>query len=87
MRYKAKYLNGKIIEFKKYLPEGAVEYTLDDLKSDTAIYTNLGIPLKQNWKIIENSLVESEGGKQIKILKLDAHHFKEVDGDRIFITK
>ena len=87
VHYKADYDVGELISFARYYPEGPINYTIEELKSDTAIYKSLNIPLMQNWIINEESLTLIEEGKYIKITKLDDFHFKENKGYRIFVTK
>lgn len=84
LRYKAKYLKGEMIQFTKYATEGAIDYSMEELKNDTAIYRNLDIPMKQNWEIKANSILSSDKTK-INLIKLNEFYYKEANGRRIFV--
>ncbi len=85
--YKVKYRNDTLIEFKRYLPEGPIEYSIGELKADTAIYKSLNVPLKHSWRIYNNELYDNSDKSEIEIVKLDETHFIEPNGRRIFIVK
>ncbi|MBK8724111.1 MAG: hypothetical protein IPL95_18245 [Saprospiraceae bacterium] len=85
--YKIKYSNDTLIEFKKYLSEGPIEYSIVELKADTAIYKSLNVPLKHSWRIYNNELYDNNSKSEVEIVKLDEIHYKEYEGRRIFIVK
>jgi hypothetical protein len=83
--YKINYKNDTLIEFKRYLPEGPIEYSLEELKIDTAICKSLNVPFKHSWRIYNDELYENNSKSEIKIVKLDEKHFKEQKGRRVFV--
>ena len=85
--YKINYRNDTLIEFKRYFPEGPIEYSIEELKTDTAIYKSLNVPFKHNWRIYNNELYENNSKSEIEIAKLDEKHFKEQKGRRVFVIK
>lgn len=85
LRYRAEYEKGQLIGLKRYLPEGMIDYTLEELKSDTAILSSIELPILQKWEISPNLNLKTES-KTVKLIKLDDTHFKESDGRRIFIV-
>jgi hypothetical protein len=81
------YQNGNVVQFKRFLPEGPIDYTIEDLKADTAIYTNINVPLKHNWYINNNTLYDSTKNLSVRLIRLDETHFKEQNGRRMFVIK
>jgi hypothetical protein len=86
LRYRAKYKKGQLIGLKRYLPDGIIEYTLEELKNDTAILTSIELPILQHWEICPDLNLKTETNS-VKLTKLDDFHFKESNGRRIFIVK
>ncbi|MBK8701523.1 MAG: hypothetical protein IPN29_19035 [Saprospiraceae bacterium] len=66
------------------MQEGIIDYSLDDLKADTAILSSLDIPFSQNW-VINSDLTLREGDYKKKLKKLDKNHFIEDIGRMIFL--
>ncbi len=85
--YKVSYENGNLVSFKRYSPEGPIEYSIEELKSDTAIYYNLNIPLSHKWRIYNNELYDSTQRLDVNLIRLNKTHFKEQNGRRVFIIK
>lgn len=87
VHYKVSYKNDTLNQFKKYLPEGPIEYSIEELKSDTAIYKSLKIPLRQNLQIYGDALYERSKKLDLELIKLDEKHFMEKNGKRVFVIK
>ena len=87
VHYKVNYKNDTLIQFQRYLPEGPIEYSIEELKTDTAICKSLNIPFKHNWYIYNNELYENTRKSDVEIVKLDETHFIEQNGRRIFVIK
>ena len=85
--YKVKYKNDTLESFQRFYPEGPISYSIEELKNDTAIYTSRNIPFIQNWTIIDNHLFENNINTNVELEKLDKKHYKEKDGDRIFVVQ
>lgn len=62
-----------------------ISYSIE-LKNDISIYQSIKIPLKQDWELKSNSIID-DGGKNISVIKLDDLHYKESEGSRIFVIK
>jgi hypothetical protein len=86
VRWKVKYHKGILTSCIKFLPEAPIEYTIEELKNDTALTAHIEIPLIQNWKLSPNLTLITES-KEIRLAKLDNFHYKELDGNRIFVIK
>jgi len=67
IHYKISYENGKIDSFKRYLPEGSIDYTNEELLSDTAIYLSLNVPFIQKWEISPNLNLKTKT-KTVKLI-------------------
>jgi hypothetical protein len=85
--YKVKYKNDTLESFQRFYPEGPISYSIDELKNDTAIYTSRNIPFIQNWAIIDNHLFENNINTNIELEELDKKHYKEKEGQRIFVVQ
>jgi len=87
IQYKVKYRNNILESFQRFYPEGPITYSIEELKNDTTIYKSVNIPINQNWTIKNNVLFENNFDTNINLVKLDKKHYKEKDGNRIFIVE
>lgn len=87
VHYKISYQNGDLISFRRFMPEGPVDYTIEELKADIAIYISLDIPIKQNWQIREDTLFDNTKDLKIPLSKLGDNHYLDESGKRIYRTK
>jgi uncharacterized protein YjbK len=86
LRYRAEYENGNLFSLKRYMPEGIIDYSLNELKADTAIISSLDIPFSQNW-VINSDLTLMIRKSKKKLKQLDKIHFVEDTGRMIFLIK
>ncbi|MBK7428916.1 MAG: hypothetical protein IPI60_18785 [Saprospiraceae bacterium] len=84
VRYKVSYQNGELISFRRFMPEGPLDYTLEELKADTAIYISLNIPIKQKWQILGDTLFDNANDIKIPLSKLNDNYYKDETDRRIF---
>lgn len=85
LRYRAQYKNGQLIYLKRYLPDGVIDYTLEELKNDTGILQSIDLPLLQRWEVSPSLNLKIED-RTVKLIKLDGSHFREPNSRRIFIV-
>ncbi len=87
VRYKISYQNGDLISFRRFMPEGPLDYALEELKADTAIYISLDIPIKQKWQILGDTLFDNANDIKIPLSKLDDNYYKDETDRRIYKAK
>jgi hypothetical protein len=58
VRYISEYDNtGSLIKFSIHEPEGILEYSIEELMTDTALFDYAGEKNVKNWKLIDNNII------------------------------
>ena len=70
VRYISEYDNiGELVKFSIHLPEGPLDYSIEELIADTALFKYTGGKSVKDWKFIDNNIINNKDILKVETIK------------------